>query len=120
MQVVVKMPHTDIITITGKSIPEDIIKYLKRKGTITITDNGETDIASETEWYKKTKSLMKPGDYLRIYREREGLTLEQLGEKLGGVPRQNISGMEKGRRAISKETAVKLAEIFDVDYKNFL
>ncbi len=120
MQVVVKMPHTDSITITGKSIPDDLMKFLKQKGSVTVTDGDDSEIASETEWYKKTKSLMTPGDYLRIYRERAELTLEELGEKLGGVPRQNISGMEKGRRTISKETAVKLAEIFDVDYKKFL
>ena len=51
----------------------------------------------ETPWYRGIKEKMTPGTYLRIYRENKGLTQLQLGEALGGIPRQHISNM--GARA---------------------
>lgn len=121
MQVVVKMPHTDPITVIGETIPEDLIKFLESKGSVTITDDDEEYVnIEETEWFQKMKSERTPGKALRTYRERDGLTLVELGEKLGGVPRQNVSAMENDRRTITKDTAMKLGEIFGTSYKRFL
>jgi len=39
---------------------------------------------------------------------------------LEGFSRQNISEMEKGKRGISKETAKKLAKIFNKPVEKFL
>ena len=74
----------------------------------------------ETEWFSSIKSQMAPGDNIKIYRENAGITQTALGKKLGNVPRQNISLMEKGKRGISKETAKKLSTIFKVPVSRFI
>ncbi|MDP2862750.1 MAG: helix-turn-helix transcriptional regulator, partial [Desulfobacterales bacterium] len=76
--------------------------------------------AVNTKWYKDIKAATTPGDYLRIYRERNGLTQTKLGEISGGVPRQHISNMENGLRPISLKTARKFADIFNVSFEIFL
>ena len=74
----------------------------------------------ETDWYQNIKSGMNPGDNLRIYRENHGLTQARLGERLGGVPRQHISNMERGTRSISLKTAKKLAKLFRISAEKFI
>jgi DNA-binding XRE family transcriptional regulator len=63
---------------------------------------------------------MSVGDNLRIYRENAGLSQDELGKKLGNIPRQNISAMEKGRRGISKEIAKKLSMILKAPVSRFI
>ena len=120
MQVHVKMPHIRI-DIKG-DVPAKIIKILKNEygKNVTIKDDDEYVEAKNTEWYKKISKKMTPGDHMRIYRENAGWTQEFLGKKLGGVPRQHISNMERGRRAISIETAEKLARLFKKPVSRFL
>jgi transcriptional regulator with XRE-family HTH domain len=57
---------------------------------------------------------------MKIYRELHSMTQAELGERLGNLPRQHISNMEKGVRGISKENARKLAAIFKVPVDRFL
>jgi DNA-binding XRE family transcriptional regulator len=57
---------------------------------------------------------------MRIYRENFNMTQAELGKRLGNIPRQNISQMEKGKRGISKENAKRLAKIFDVPVDRFI
>ena len=73
-----------------------------------------------SSWYRETKKATSPGDAMRIYRENNQMTQAQLGEKLGTVPRQLVSNMERGKRTISQATAKKLAVIFDVPASRFL
>jgi len=121
MQALVKTPHTDI-RIQGE-IPARVLEALKSeygaKLRIYEDDEEYVDIA-ETDWYKEIKAQTTPGDAIRVYRENLGLTQAQLGEKLGGLPRQIISGMERGKRSISLATAKKLAVIFQVPASRFL
>lgn len=63
---------------------------------------------------------MTPGKYLRIYRENKGLTQIQLGKALGGIPRQHISNMENGHRAISLKMARKLSTFLGAPIERFL
>ena len=74
----------------------------------------------ETDWYTQIKSKMTPGDNLKIYRENQGWTQTQLGEMLDSMPRQHVSNMERGTRAISKKTARRLAQIFKVSPGKFI
>lgn len=60
------------------------------------------------------------GEALKHYREIHGLTQDQLGEKLGGLLRQQISNMETGIRAISLDMAKKFAALFQTNPVNFL
>jgi transcriptional regulator with XRE-family HTH domain len=60
-----------------------------------------------------------PAAILRGSRVKEGLTQAQLSE-MTGIPRRHISEMEHGKRPIGKETARKLAQTLECDYRVFL
>jgi DNA-binding XRE family transcriptional regulator len=57
---------------------------------------------------------------MKLYRELHKMTQAELGEKLGGLPRQHISNMERGMRAISLATAKKLSAFFKVSVERFI
>jgi DNA-binding XRE family transcriptional regulator len=127
MLAVVKMLRTKkpALTIKGQ-IPNWMISRLKKeyKTRLIIKEdiNEEEELVDvfETEWFSSIKSQMAPGENIKIYRENAGLTQTELGAKLGNVPRQNISLMEKGKRGISKETAKKLSKVFQVPVSRFI
>ena len=121
MQALVKTPRTDI-RMQG-DIPARILDVLRSEygGQLKIY-KGDDEYAevTETEWHEEIKSQTTPGDAMRIYRENFGMTQARLGEKLGNVPRQIVSNMERGKRSISLTTAKKLAAIFNVPASRFL
>jgi DNA-binding XRE family transcriptional regulator len=121
MQALVKTPRTDI-RIQG-DIPARILDVLRNEygGKLKIYEgDDETVEITETDWYREIKAQTTPGDAMRIYRENAGMTQAQLGEKLGNVPRQIVSNMERGKRSITLATAKKLAVIFNVPATRFL
>jgi DNA-binding XRE family transcriptional regulator len=122
MQAVVKMPHIEI-NIKGK-IPQRILTLLREeygeKVQLSEDYDEETVNIFETDWYKKTKAKITPGDNLKIYREMHGLTQATLGEMLGGIPRQHISNMERGSRAISLKLAQKFSQLLKVSVEKFV
>jgi len=129
MLAVVKMPRTNKPALTIKGhIPNWMISRLKKeyKNRLIIKDEKDKKEEDElidifeTEWFSSIKSQTAPGENIKIYRENAGLTQIALGEKLGNVPRQNVSLMEKGKRGISKETAKKLSKIFKVPVSRFI
>jgi plasmid maintenance system antidote protein VapI len=75
---------------------------------------------SDTQWHKDMKKVMHPGRFLRVYRENKGLTQAELGKALGGIPRQHISNMENGNRAISLKMARRLSAILDTSLERFI
>ena len=75
---------------------------------------------TDSDWYRSLRATITPGENLRHYRELHGLTQEELGKRLGKFTRQNISNMENGHRAISKNAALALAGHFDVSVEKFL
>lgn len=122
MQAVVKTPHIEI-TIKG-DIPQKIIALLRKeygkRVRLTKDENDEYVNIIETEWYKKMKAEKTPADNMKIYRRIHKITQERLGEMLGGIPKQHVSNMENGIRPISKNTAKKLAKIFNVSVERFI
>ena len=74
----------------------------------------------ETDWYKTTKEKLTSGKNMRIYRQYRSMTQKELGELLGGIPRQHISNMERGIRAISKKVALKLSKILNTSVDKFI
>ena len=123
MQAVVKTPHIEI-SVRGAAIPPRLMDVLKEEygpELSLVADDGDDLVdAFETQWYKGIKEKMTPGTYLRIYRENKGLTQLQLGEVLGGIPRQHISNMEHGRRSISLKMARKLSLLLSVPIEKFI
>jgi len=116
MQVVAKTPRIEV-RITGE-INAGLLRAQEKEcgralEIITEPDEEYVD-AMETDWYRDTKAGLTPGETLRTYRENAGLTQAGLGMQLGNMPRQHISGMEHGRRAISMEMAKRLAAALGV------
>ena len=123
MQAVVKTPRIEI-SVRGAAIPPKLMDVLKEEygpELSLVEDDGDNLVdAFETQWYKGVKEKMTPGTYLRIYRENKGLTQLQLGEVLGGIPRQHISNMEHGRRSISLKMARKLSLLLGAPIEKFI
>ena len=122
MLAVVKTPRTRI-EIRGK-ISKRLLDVLKEEyGSevqIIPDDEDEKIDIFETDWYKNAKEKLTPGKNMRIYRQNLGITQKELGELLGGVPRQHISNMERGIRAISKKVALNLSKIFNASVDKFI
>lgn len=59
------------------------------------------------------------GVCIRGGRTKENLTQTDLS-KLTGISQRHLSEMENGKRPIGKETARKLAQVLNVDYRVFL
>ena len=66
------------------------------------------------------ESKKTPGKSMANYRKLMNLTQAELGEKLGGIPKQNISQMERDVRPISKKVAKQLAVLYKVSVENFI
>jgi DNA-binding XRE family transcriptional regulator len=122
MLAVVKTPRIKI-EIKGK-ISKRLLDVLKEEyGSevqIVPDDEDENIDIFETDWYKNVKEKLTPGKNMRIYRQNLGITQKELGELLGGVPRQHISNMERGIRAISKKVALNLSKIFNTSVDKFI
>ncbi len=122
MQAHVKTPHIRI-DIKGE-IPPKVLSVLKevygKKMKLVKDSDDELVDVFETDWFKETDSKMFPGKNMKIYREIHKMTQEELGEKLGGISKQNISHMERGTRAISKQNAKELSKIFNVPIDRFI
>jgi DNA-binding XRE family transcriptional regulator len=116
------MPHIKI-NIQGDIHPKILTAlkevYGKKVKLIKEKDDEIIDIF-ETDWYKKISLTMTPGKAMKIYRENNKMTQEELGIKLGGISKQNISHMERGIRSISKNNAKLLAKLFNVPVDRFI
>jgi DNA-binding XRE family transcriptional regulator len=121
MLAVVKTPRIDV-RIKG-DVPSRLLQILKREygSDLKLVDDDDIETVDffQTDFYRETKMLMTPGTYIKIYRENQGWTQEQLGEKLG-VSKTFICDIEHGRRAVSKEAAKKLSRIFKIPLEYFI
>lgn len=124
MLAVVRKHHTNrrIFEVKG-NIPSRVVAFLRLEFgsdfAVIDEENSSVDI-THTAWYKKQKKRMTPGHAIRIYRERDKLTQEALGRRLGGLSRQKVSDMENNRRGVSKDLAKKIAHIFGTSVERFL
>lgn len=122
MQALVKTPHIKI-DIKGEIHPK-LLSVLKEVygEKVKIIENKDDELIDifETEWYQKTNADLTPGKSMKLYREIHKMTQDELGGKMGGISRQNISHMERGIRSISKSNAKLLAKLFDVAVDRFI
>ena len=118
MQVREKTPHIKI-DMNG-DVPETVIAVLKKEYGKKVIISDEYMDVKDMEWYKKIKETMTPGEAMSIYRKLHKMTQAELGEKLGGISKQNISHLERGVHPISKKIAKQLAELFQVSVEKFI
>lgn len=122
MQAHVKTPHIKI-NIQGDIDPKiiNVLRELYGKKVKLVKEKDDELInIFESDWYKEINSQMTPGKNMKIYRENHKLTQEELGIKLGGISKQNISHIERGIRAISKNNAKLLSKLFNVPVDRFI
>jgi len=103
-------------------IPEKIINLLKEVygKKVSVSEDEELINVMDSEWFKTIDKEMTPGKSMANYRKLMGLTQAELGEKLGGIPKQNISQMERDVRPISKKIAKQLAALYKVSVEKFI
>jgi DNA-binding XRE family transcriptional regulator len=118
MLAVVKTHHIDF-TITGK-IPAKMLNYLRKEyGKALQIKDEKSIVIKNSDWFKKLKQQVQPGDAVRVYRTNCGWTQETLGKKIG-VSKYRVSDLENNRRAVSKELAKRLAKLFDAPLERFV
>lgn len=125
MQAAEKMRHTEgkagVILRFRPRTPSRIIKHIEQeyRDYLVDTDDDELVVFEETDLARKIDARMTPGKYLRNLREATGLTQQDVADKTGHRPTY-VSDMENDRRAISRMTARKLAEMFNVSPAVFI
>jgi len=60
------------------------------------------------------------GRQLKFFRERNGWTQKELGEKIGGLSQTYVASMESGRSGIGKAKLVEICNLFDISLSNLL
>ena len=121
MQVRVKTPLIRV-EIDGE-IPQDLLEVVKRDfpEEVKILEGDEEYVDYfETDFHMETAAGMTPGDIVRIYRENRRWTQADLGRKIGGVAKQNVSQIERGIRRITGHMAIRLARVFNVPISRFI
>lgn len=115
MLAVVKRPRTNrkVFEVRG-DIPPHVMDYLKSRfgSRLVVMEESELIDITQTSWYRQQKADSSPGKSLRVYRQRDGMTQRELGERLGGLSVQKVSDLENDRRGISKDLAKQLAKLF--------
>lgn len=129
MSVPMKKHPTDLVEITLGSGQHNRLVGPKQKlrlirGILMEMDfkPAEAD-ANQVPWRDVMKDeIAKHGESglaIRGARARDEMSQKELAEKLG-IAQYNLSKMENGERPVGKNMAMKLAKIFNSDYRIFL
>jgi antitoxin component HigA of HigAB toxin-antitoxin module len=112
---------THPINIRFKSrTPMRVIQSVRKQFSNYIIDDKDENVNwFETDLHKEIAATMTPAKTLRTLREMTGWTLAETGKKIG-VSQYRVSDYETGQRAISKEMAKKLAEVFNTSPAEFI
>ena len=113
-----KKPHTEniaMVTWHGAhyALPVTVIEKYRVKG------ENKTSLTIDEVFGDLINEHGEPGLLLKGLRHREGLSQIELA-KILNISQANLSAMENGRRVIGKELAKRIAEKFEIDYRNFL
>ncbi len=126
MLAAVKTRRTDF-EVKGGHVPGWLLEELKRRygRSVKFIDDEDADdksvLVTETDGYREIRKKTTPGDAMRLYRENRRLKQEDLAARLGpAFKKQHVCDMERGRRAISKAVAKKLARIFQTSPARFI
>jgi DNA-binding XRE family transcriptional regulator len=117
MSALTKKHHTDDIAKISwhgglYAVPIDVMERYK-----VLPD--EQYISVDKLFSGLTQKSGELGALLKGLRYREGLSQIEFAKKLN-INQTNLSAMENGRRAIGKELAKRIAELFGLDYRIFL
>ena len=124
MQVHAKAPHIEL-TVTGDEIPDELMEAIHSifEARQIETRDGDDELVDpfESAWFVETLRDTTSGDVVRIYRENLGWNQKRLSQEIGpGWNKQRVSDIERGRRPISAEVALKLAKLFGIRVERIL
>jgi len=98
-------------------VGEAIQKFLALSGHVVVEEADDEDGGALP--LAEVFPEKSPGRLIRGLRTREGITQKELARRLG-VTQNNISDMERGKRAVSVKMAKRIEEEFSVSYRVFL
>lgn len=112
--------YADICVRVPISRAEDVRGAIEK--ILALIEPSPAAVAQEQEWYRVEEVFpegIRPGEVLAGVRYREGLTQTRLAAMIGVKP-SHISEMEKGKRPIGKEMALRLSKALNIGHKVFL
>ncbi len=116
--------HHDLGDVVVKPSGEVNRKRLKRMIRSTLDqyrseDRVPAQVVHDEARQRYGNDYRSPGYYLRLYRQRAGLTQAELAGQIG-IRQHHLSEIENNKRALGKMIARKLAQILDCDYRRLL
>jgi len=124
MRALTNKPRTEkLVEVRFKGSYADMVKLRRMAQDLRVKDLSDWAL-EEKEVY--TPEEVSPelawnggGVAIRGARGKEGLTQKQLAQRTG-IAQHHISEMENGKRPIGKDTARRLADALNIDYRVFL
>ena len=116
VNIAIKIHKTLNEEVDLESIKKVIAVYEKLK------NNDDDELMSYEDVMAHLHSLLGEttvADTIRAFRDREGMTQQELALK-SGIKRQHVSEIERGERNIGVTTAKKLALALNCNYKSLL
>ena len=118
MSALTKKPHTDGVAKIAwhgglYAVPIEVMERYK------VTSDNNHYVAIDELFSDLTHKSGEPGVLLKGLRYREGLSQIEFAKKLN-ISQTNLSAMENGKRAIGKELAKRIADLFGLDYRVLL
>ena len=116
--------HHDVADVVVKPSGKVNPSRLKRMIRLTLDQYENEDRIAAKAVHDEAKKrhgddYRTPGYYLRLYRQRAGLTQSALADKCG-IRQHHLSEMEHNKRPLGKAGARKLAEVLECDYRKLL
>ena len=124
MRALTNKPRTEkLVEVRFKGSYADMVKLRRMAQDLRVKDLSDWAL-EEKEVY--TPEEVSPelawnggGVAIRGARGKEGLTQKQLAQRTG-IAQHHISEMENGKRPSGKDTARRLADALNIDYRVFL
>ncbi len=101
------------------NVPRSLVTSIREYADNLIKQGSGEPIPWRESFNKHFQNETVSGVCLHSARTSKGLTQVQLSD-LTDIPQRHISEMERGKRAIGKDRALRLAKVLDTDYRLFL
>ncbi|MEI6208709.1 MAG: helix-turn-helix transcriptional regulator [Desulfuromonadales bacterium] len=101
------------------TVPKALVSSIREYADNLIKQESGDSIPWRESFSKHFQNDTVAGVCLNSARTAKGITQAQLAE-LADIPQRHISEMERGKRGIGKDRALRLAKALDADYRLFM
>ena len=122
MLAIVKQPRIEISLFGSSKAVREILKFLRSRYSISVlSENTEQPAPTSENALENTfwGLNITPGDLLRGFRLKHGLSQAQLAKKTG-IGQSVLSAYENGRRPITRRAAVRIGTALEEDPEKIL